>query len=863
MSRKPPKATPSSGSHLMSDYRAKQVSGSGQIPPRNRPERWLTLCRNTFIHGDDVPPSSSHLTDPQQCWRGKDCHFGHHGEVFLDDPAQEPMVWGAAGRAGVLSLNPGERRLRGIVVPEKVTKSEIIDPGNLRQGGEMEYTIRNAETVKPKERSCWVELEPGISRSGMWEVHPTNNSRQVRHSGNKNSCGENGQVHKPIQLTTSPLGVTCCPSLANNIGSQQLYYGNKLSYSGVQRGPCSALDESKPHIPPHRMLSYRGSLHGVRGAQNIQPSQLDPRRPAFTPRYDEALHTHTQLNSPHRKASHPTVWQHNGSAQGHRNFEDSVYWENYRLNFTQENRQAVGQAQAISHGQSLVPSIPPPSLVQNVDQPPFHIGTHGMHQSGHVRLCPHEKSQNPWAILGPLQCIQIPTSDPRPATASPTEACNSTFTDATRIHLGNHALNQLKVVVGGYPREDENKVATIDTLKCLIDPQKIDRGGSLQTRLHRLTCRIQDEERRIVDELRAELWRSLEWIASGGSSPIPTPQHYPTKVRVSQLWKIDRRGYQSFPMESRPSIGGESSNSSSYTSTDKQESGVRTPKTLPSSVASTPAQKLHSADVNPADLVKKSIPMDGGPDAIDFLRSPELHAYLDQSYETALGLQIALSLKWRKIHKVFTREWSGGISKHARRGVITRALFNIFRKTEVDCLRSRSDSDTEPECQGDTHLTKKEGKRKVGKKTSELSRVWNRRALCLECEPEAMAQDGYFVSLLENLLLEKVFTMESGGVIGIDGKDGELLLPKCPEAFLLKYNSQGRLGDIRIGRDIFGDGLPSDQPRVDMPLSVNLSSSQALAAKRRAGIQKHNARMIWSEYLALVLIKGCEFTNPL
>lgn len=289
-----------------------------------------------------------------------------------------------------------------------------------------------------------------------------------------------------------------------------------------------------------------------------------------------------------------------------------------------------------------------------------------------------------------------------------------------------------------------NKLVVPDTLEDMDMQNPSCVPDSLQTALHRLALSISQQEQEIVAEFQAEMWAVLGWLGGGGGnvalikkgdgpssadnrsnhgpelgndgdsaggslrkagimlSGQITPHHADIKGEVynevvaltpgepailspiispgiihhSKDWHIPTILLNS------PSI----LNTKSKTMIENNLSfSKEVHQPLPSRLTnevSTPFSSSSSANAPAPAHGEEGFTQD----AINFFLSDKMEAYLQDSYEKVLHVQTAISLKWRLVSKVFEREWSSGISRFARNGIVLRAFSNIHAMVEADWL---------------------------------------------------------------------------------------------------------------------------------------------------------------------------------
>ncbi|KAI5807587.1 hypothetical protein DFH27DRAFT_651088, partial [Peziza echinospora] len=220
---------------------------------------------------------------------------------------------------------------------------------------------------------------------------------------------------------------------------------------------------------------------------------------------------------------------------------------------------------------------------------------------------------------------------------------------------------------------------------------------------------------------------------------------------------------------------------------------------------------------------------------IRLFTSPRMELYLERSYDLALRIQVAISVMWGRVGRVFEREWcdfgvdgivaEGEIGRAGRRAVVAKAVSRVVAALEENVLLLDDDGAVqalERGAAGETPIPK--------------SALWDRRGLCLEAEPVALSEDGgYFCRLVERLCIDVVMAYDgennrrnsTTGTSDTLGRDriateckvnGPELpsppdLPMFGEIFYCRKNNSGRKREEIWVRE--GNGSPAAESRAD------------------------------------------------
>lgn len=467
-----------------------------------------------------------------------------------------------------------------------------------------------------------------------------------------------------------------------------------------------------------------------------------------------------------------------------------------------------------------------------------------------------------YASQNPLKTSNTPIVPSFPSSSHP--YCHNSHPRGQQ----NHILNQITMLLSIYPscpnQEQVKKFLhafaapgavegdTIKSLTLMTD--------NLQTVFHRLALSISKQEHDVVAGFQAEVWGVLGWLSGGGGSVAVLKHGESVGVSNPELG-MDRssceNGYNSvksggitvssgqitlhgagekvnevvvltpghpailspvlpqISLPSHPELGMDPvvlSGPPILPAKTKKElelplSLEYQPFTPPCGEAPTPL----STTIHPQSALVK----EGRGDTTHFFLSDQMEAYLQDSYEKVLRVQINISLKWRRIRKVFEREWCSGISRFARNGVVARALWNVHAMEETDWLTT--DSPTALfDCRSDIGIkwninqhrpssavgstakgipseegapiemvkVPEENPRKQVPRTP-LRAVWDRRGLCQEVEPVALSNEGsHFLELVEKMCLEKVLEYTEMEKVLREDSAQPISLPPPPESSL-------------------------------------------------------------------------------
>ena len=267
---------------------------------------------------------------------------------------------------------------------------------------------------------------------------------------------------------------------------------------------------------------------------------------------------------------------------------------------------------------------------------------------------------------------------------------------------------------------------------------------SLQTALHRLALSISQQENEVVAQFQAEMWGVLAWLgANGGSVALLTKSEGKGGMEGKQnaervsgvggsveadanargvgiilasgqitLHGADEHGegYNEVVAltPGRPAIlspvlpsasqahasdwhlptmivnGSPILSTKSNGNTEGSEYHKQVRQPLPSTSADVILVPLSSSSANPPLPTQANEQYT--PETISFFLSDKMESYLQDSYDKVLRVQTAISLKWRRVSKVFEREWCSGISRYARNGIVLRAFWNVHAMEETDWL---------------------------------------------------------------------------------------------------------------------------------------------------------------------------------
>lgn len=428
----------------------------------------------------------------------------------------------------------------------------------------------------------------------------------------------------------------------------------------------------------------------------------------------------------------------------------------------------------------------------------------------------------------------------------------------------NHTLDQVKVMLSLYP-DCENKKRTISLLDSLIVPdgaEDVDAAGysmvaeSLQTGLHRLHFSITDQEWDVMENFSSEMLNVHAYLTGGGG---------PVRIlgkREEEGWSDPAKGHKGFERKSSDQQSPKLHSSQNQSPTgdfddENDENDLSTPPgNVTDSIGSNDVDTDHNEASN-ATVSAMSVPQihSHGPGADNvplpsedafseddlwplwsgiskkclsgdrvitpevqfqrFFLSAEMELYLEDSYYKVLEVQTAISLKWRRIRKVFEREWCSGISRYARKGVVTRALWNVYAMEEEDWLVMKNPHDLSDEdlLEQIEDLRNRQPESPDQWQIEILRRkeagttprpVWDRRGLCMEADPMKLSEEGeYLCKLIEKMCLIKVMGFEEiHGWTGGRFMDG-CTLPPCPETSFFPQDfpvdGMGAQGDAPLG----------------------------------------------------------------
>lgn len=281
------------------------------------------------------------------------------------------------------------------------------------------------------------------------------------------------------------------------------------------------------------------------------------------------------------------------------------------------------------------------------------------------------------------------------------------------------------------------------------NPEDVNRSPScisesLQTALHRLALSISQQENEIVAQFQAEMWGVLAWLgANGGSVALLTETE--DKGRMVDKPSVERvldvcgnveadanaRGAGIMLASGQITLHGTDEHDEGYNEVVALTPGqpailspvlpsasqapaldwhlptmivngspilsaksngnkagsdyhgqVRQP--LPSTSADEILVPLSSSSANPPLPTQANEQYTS--ETISFFLSNKMESYLQDSYDKVLRVQTAISLRWRRVSKVFEREWCSGISRYARNGIVLRAFWNVHAMEETDWL---------------------------------------------------------------------------------------------------------------------------------------------------------------------------------
>lgn len=316
-----------------------------------------------------------------------------------------------------------------------------------------------------------------------------------------------------------------------------------------------------------------------------------------------------------------------------------------------------------------------------------------------------------------------------------------------QLHL-NHTLNQMKMLLSLYPDCSSKNQATGVLTELIVPdtPEDMDKNPSyisesLQTALHRLALSISQQENEVVAQFQAEMWGVLAWLgADGGSVALlkggEDKGGMEDKQNVEKVTDVDgtdanARGAGIMLASGQITLHGAGEHERRYNEVVALTPGrpaILSPVLPSASQAHAPDWHLPTVIVSGSPIlstkssgstegseyykqvrqpllptsadelpVPLSSPSSNLPlltkaneqytqETISFFLSDKMESYLQDSYEKVLRVQTAISLKWRRVSKVFEREWCSGISRYARNGIVLRAFWNVHTMEETDWL---------------------------------------------------------------------------------------------------------------------------------------------------------------------------------
>ena len=403
-------------------------------------------------------------------------------------------------------------------------------------------------------------------------------------------------------------------------------------------------------------------------------------------------------------------------------------------------------------------------------------------------------------------------------------------------------------------------------LDAFIVPDMVEGGAiksmtlmteNLQAVFHRLALSISKQEHDVVAEFQAEVWGVLGWLSGGGGSVAVLKQQENAGVFNPELGRGRSscgNGYGSVKSGDITTPSGQITLHGAGEKCDEvvmltpgqpailspvlprillpSRPELRIPPIildgspmLPAKTKREPGLPFSLESQSPQLSATTNLPPptsieEGRDDTIHFFLSDQMEAYLQDSYEKVLRVQTNISLKWRRIRKVFEREWCSGISRFARNGVVARALWNVYGMEETDWLTMDSPTtllDCRSEIKNGRNINLHHSSSDIGSTTEQghserenrgegvttemakaperdsmkqilqtpLRAVWDRRGLCQEVEPVSLSNEGpRFLELVEKMCLKRV--MEYAEMENVLGEDSvqPISLPPPPESSL-------------------------------------------------------------------------------
>ncbi|KAF8464640.1 hypothetical protein BDZ91DRAFT_729517 [Kalaharituber pfeilii] len=381
-------------------------------------------------------------------------------------------------------------------------------------------------------------------------------------------------------------------------------------------------------------------------------------------------------------------------------------------------------------------------------------------------------------------------------------------------------------------------------------------GESLQTAFHRFSLSIDPEESILVEKFRTEMWSVLAWFTgNGGSVAVLEKKNVPESKdennngknatsRESGALQEDLKGIRRADIKmtsgqvaihaidglhngynevvgltpGEPAILSPAMSpgtppkvtdrfisalllngppivtaSSMPTPSDVEDSPMEPPQPLPSALADTKMIPLWTPNIPQSDPAQETVESEK---LIKFFLSDKMDIYLEDSYDKVLQVQTAISLKWRRARKIFEREWSSGISRFARKSVVTRAIWKVYEMEEINWLDAAASLDppwSKETLERERNLSPRPS---TGNEIAQhhiawaklhgLSHkaVWDRRALCIEAEPVALSEKGeYLCKLIDKMCIRKL--MEFRDLQLEQESHNGLKLPVCPDVSYL------------------------------------------------------------------------------
>ncbi|KAF8431150.1 hypothetical protein BGX38DRAFT_1146697 [Terfezia claveryi] len=753
------------------------------LPPRVRPRHWRTLCRNTVPYDQPYPPPSSQTTIPNLCGRGDSCHYGHHGDVYLD-----------AVELGTLSFEHGIPHALGVDINSYDMGSSWSDhhvslsvetnerrDSNVRQGlgcepgaNESFHSGQGVEAWMEK-RAEWRRRQAVLGPHADSTYTQPKWEDRYKNKDAKNRRNDTGR--HPIENKRSPVGgidengwgeYTARRQRAQVNTKERQWQWELETATTTNRQETQDSTQFEQSLK-QLSLNYPGGLppgaacrRGANNPQGIEEAEEDQGESTSS---GETASTVQFIITPFQKGLKPFQ-----NTPAHSPMKPNVVAVPYSLSHT------VSLANFSFDPSAVAFSPTPSSNMQGLrtfrgEGPPAPVLTR---QPSRELIFSPKALPPPQPAPGHSQSFSVPHNDygqrlarcdsrplqkphrtgntfivqSHPSTAH--SRIQTTPPLRPQLHL-NHTLNQMTMLLSLYP-DCSNKVQTTEVLTKLIvpdTPEDMNRSPSyisesLQTALHRLALSISQQENEIVAQFQAEMWGVLAWLgANGGSVALLTESE--DKGRMVDKQSVERvldvcgnveadanaRGAGIMLASGQITLHGTDEHDEGYSEVVALTPGqpaILSP-VLPSA-SQAPASDWHlptmivngspilSAKSNgnkegseyhgqvrqplpPTSAEEILVPLSSSSanhplptqaneqytlETISFFLSNKMESYLQDSYDKVVRVQTAISLKWRRVSKVFEREWCSGISRYARNGIVLRAFWNVHAMEETDWL---------------------------------------------------------------------------------------------------------------------------------------------------------------------------------